>query len=542
MTYLLALIAAMATSMALIPLLVRLAPRIGMMDKPDSRKVHAVPIPRAGGIGIVLGALLPVLIWLPADELKSVYLFGALVLLVFGVWDDIRELGHYTKFIGQLLAVLPVVYYGDLFVTHLPFMNDAVPEHIGKPFTVFALMGMINAINHSDGLDGLAGGMSLLSLGCIAYLAFLSNGDPVVLIALATIGGVFGFLRYNTHPARVFMGDGGSQFLGFTLGFLMVYLIEKVDSALSPALPALILGLPIVDILAVFAQRIYHGMNWFRASRNHIHHRLLHMGFDHYEAVVIIYSVQIALVVSAVFLPYESDWLILSIYLGVCATVFGFLIMKERAHWRAHSARRVSRLSAVIGVIKKHELSKTLPVSLVAVGVSLLFVAVSLLAKDVPSDIAMASAVMGLIFLIYLLLRKRHDGLVAQAVSYIAAAFVIYLETQHMGPMTSAADPMEFGYFATLALIIGLMIRYGHRKSEFTTTPMDYLVIFIVLFAGYLLHNLPEKAYLGAMVVKLVIVFYGCELIFLYARGRQYLFNWLVLLSLSAIALKGAIS
>jgi UDP-GlcNAc:undecaprenyl-phosphate GlcNAc-1-phosphate transferase len=266
------------------------------------------------------------------------------------------------------------------------------------------------------------------------------------------------------------------------------------------------------------------------------------MGFDHYEAVVIIYSVQIALVVSAVFLPYESDWLILSIYLGMCATVFGLLILKERAHWQAHSAKRVSRLAVIVDIIKKHELSETLPVSLVAVGVSLLFIAVSLLARDVPSDISVASAMMALILLLYLFLRKQHDSLIAQAVSYVAAAFVVYLETRHMGPMASWADSMEFGFFAFLALIIGLMIRYGHKKSEFTTTPMDYLVIFIVLFAGFLLHNLPEKAYLGAMVVKLVIIFYGCELIFLYARGRQYLFNWLVLLSLSAIALKGAIS
>ncbi|MBI3440555.1 MAG: undecaprenyl/decaprenyl-phosphate alpha-N-acetylglucosaminyl 1-phosphate transferase, partial [Proteobacteria bacterium] len=228
-------------------------------------------------------------------------------------------LGHYVKFVGQFLAVIVVVYYGNLYVTYLPFLDAELTATIGKPFTVFAMVGVINALNHSDGLDGLAGGMSLLSLSAIAYLAYLVDEGAArnitILIALATIGGVIGFLRYNTHPARVFMGDGGSQFLGFTSGFLTVYLMEKVNPALSPALPALILGLPIIDILAVFVQRIYHGMNWFRASKNHIHHRLLQLGFDHYEAVVIIYSVQIVLVACAIMLPYEPDLLIAPLYL-----------------------------------------------------------------------------------------------------------------------------------------------------------------------------------------------------------------------------------
>src|SRR3990172_4461696 len=120
MTYLISLITAMVISMALIPVMARLAPKLGMIDRPDPRKVHAKPIPRAGGVGIVLGALVPAAMWLHQDPLSGAYLFGALVLLAFGVWDDIQELGHYGKFIGQFIAVIAVVYYGDLHVTHLP--------------------------------------------------------------------------------------------------------------------------------------------------------------------------------------------------------------------------------------------------------------------------------------------------------------------------------------------------------------------------------------------------------------------------------------
>ena len=289
LTFLLPLIAGLAISMVLIPVMVRLAPRLGMIDKPDPRKVHAVPIPRVGGVGIVLGALLPIALLLPLDQSLIAYVFGALVLFGFGVLDDCRELGHYVKFIGQIIAVIAVVYFGDVYVTQLPFMGgEAISETAGRLFTVFAMVGLINAINHSDGLDGLAGGESLLSLAGIAYLSYLAGGMTVTLIALATIGGLFGFMRFNTHPARIFMGDGGSQFLGFTLGFLAVLLTQDVNPVLSPALPALLLGLPIADIIADFIQRIYHKMNWFRATRNHIHHRLLDLGFHHYESVVVV--------------------------------------------------------------------------------------------------------------------------------------------------------------------------------------------------------------------------------------------------------------
>lgn len=542
MLLLIGFITAMAISMAIIPVMVRLAPRLRMIDLPDPRKVHVVPIPRAGGVGIVLGALVPIAIWAPWEPLLVAYMFGALTLLLFGIWDDIKDLGHYVKFLGQFIAVIPVVYFGDLYVTHLPFMGlEPLSASIGKPFTVMAMMGMINAINHSDGLDGLAGGMSLLSLSCMAYLAYLADGALVILIALATLGGVFGFLRYNTHPARVFMGDGGSQFLGFTLGFLAVFLIEKVDSAISPAAVALILGLPIVDILAVFVQRVYHKMNWFRASKNHIHHRLLQLGFDHYESVVIIYSVQILFIVSALFLIYESDLLILSIYGGVCAVVFMFLIIAERKGWRAHRSSRTSKLAAAISRIKQNKIFVRSPVWYVATTIPLAFVLISLWADHIPHDIGSTSAALGIILILVIMIwRGNASSMITQGVSYITGAFVIYLEAKYLGPHGPIKDAIELAYFVSLALAIGIAIRYDN-KADFRTTPMDYLVIVTVLFAGFLLNSLPEKTYLGSMAVKLVILFYACEL--LYSRmGRKWpVLNVTSIATLAILAVRGLI-
>ena len=529
----------MVISMIIIPLVARLAPRIGLIDRPDPRKVHAVPVPRAGGVGIVLGALVPLAIWLPIDELSSTYFFGALILLFFGIWDDISELGHYVKFIGQIIAVVPVVYYGDLYITHFPFMGlETIPESVGKPLTVFAIMGMINAINHSDGLDGLAGGMSLLSLGCMAYLDYLAEGEAVMLIALATLGGVFGFLRYNTHPARVFMGDGGSQFLGFTSGFLAVYLIEKVNPSLSSALPLLFLGMPIADILAVFAQRIHHGMNWFRATKNHIHHRLLQLGFDHHESVVLIYSIQILFVVGAIFLSYESDLLILSVYLGVCALVFIFLTVGERKGWRAHSSTSTSRLTRVIETIKKHRLFSTVPAKFVTVAIPVLFIGVSLTADKIPGDFSLSSAVLAVILLLFIATGNKKDSIVVQAIHYVTAAFIVYLETKFFGDLIPSFEVAEAIYFVALAVATGLAVRYA-REVGFSATPMDYLVIFLILFAGILLHNLPEKSDIGLMAVKLTVLFYGCEIIAGQMRRHWSLMNLSTLGTLVILTSRG---
>ncbi len=346
MNNLLALVAAMVISMVLIPIMARFAPRLGLIDRPNARKVHTVPIPRVGGIGIVLGGLTVMVFLLPPDRLVHAYLFGALALFFFGVWDDIFEIGHYAKFAGQLIAALIVVLYGNLYVISLPFVpGGEISAAFGVPFTLVALLGMINAINHSDGLDGLAGGESLFSLGAIALLAILAkqagaDGVLVFTIAVAVIGGLLGFLRYNTHPARVFMGDSGSQFLGYTLGCLAILLAQKVDPRLSPTVVLLLLGLPIIDILMVLAKRARARSNLFRATRNHIHHRLLDLGFVHQESVIIIYSLQMVFVTSGILLRYESNVLIAVVYLLFCTVVFGTLILAEHSGWHLGERKR----------------------------------------------------------------------------------------------------------------------------------------------------------------------------------------------------------
>ena len=541
LAYLLPLIAALVISMVIIPIMVRMAPRLGMIDKPDSRKVHTVPIPRVGGVGIVIGALLPILFLLPLDQSLIAFLFGGLVLLGFGAWDDSHELGHYVKFIGQFIAVLAVVYYGDVYVTHLPLMGgEPVTETVGKLFTVIAMVGMINAINHSDGLDGLAGGESLMSLVCIAWLSWLAGGTTATIIALATIGGLFGFLRFNAHPARIFMGDGGSQFLGYTLGFLAIVLTQKVNPALSPALPLLILGLPIADIIAVFAQRIYHKMNWFRATRNHIHHRLLDLGFHHYESVVIVYSVQALLILCAVTMSYESDGLIIGVYLVVVAAVFISLYVAERAGWHMRGKTDAASLNGAIEAVKHSPWLISILYGVIFYGISIFLVSGAFISTRIPVDFTMLAAVLFLLLLLRLLAGYRAWFLPLRLLVYMAIIFVVYLLNAYQPAYLSGVDVFTYSFFGVLVFAIGLSIRFA-GEGNFNVTPMDYLVFIAVLVFVMLASKQVVDPGMTAIALKVIILFYGCELILKRMKSRWNVFTLSALLSLLVIGVRGVV-
>lgn len=307
-----------------------------MLDYPINRKVHLAPIPRTGGWGIVVGALVPLLYSMSIDPLLLSYLIGAVVLFGFGLWDDAANLNHRVKFIGQIVAAAAVVFWGDLYVTRIPFMGEMpIPEMYARPFSVFALVGVINAVNHSDGLDGLAGGECLLSLAAILALLLPAVGasDSMALLACATFGSTLAFLRYNRHPARVFMGDTGSQFLGFTLGVLIIYLTQIAEPKVAPTTALLLIGMPVFDILVTLTLRIRRGMSWFAGSRNHLHHRLLDRGFCHHGAVGLLYGMQALLVAVAYLLHQQSESVLLGCYVLICGGGLSALVLAERRGW-----------------------------------------------------------------------------------------------------------------------------------------------------------------------------------------------------------------
>lgn len=527
----------MVISMTLIPIMVRLAPLLGMVDKPDPRKVHKTPIPRVGGVGIVIGTLLPLLVWMQLDTLMISYIVGATILLVFGAWDDAKELGHYVKFIGQFAAVIGVVYWGDLYVTQLPVLgSDAMSESVGRVFTVIAMVGMINAINHSDGLDGLAGGESLISLFAILYLAYQADGNIAIIITIATIGGVFGFLRFNSHPAKVFMGDGGSQFLGFTLGFLAVYLMARVNTALSPALPMLFLGLPIVDILAVFVQRAYNGMNWFRATKNHIHHRLLELGFEHHESVITIYAVQALLVLLAVTIPYENDLLILGIYVGVSILIFTLLLIAEKADWKKKRERILFPSVKAFGFIRKQPQFLQTLTGMIMLCIAAYVAMVAFAVESVPLQFGYILAALTVILLIRLVAGFKVWFLFLRLTLFLTIASMVYMvNTNPSEWFVSISEYFDYTVFVILILLMALGMRFA-ENSQFTVSPLDFLVVLMLLVIGIFPEQLGLSDVLLRLVIEFVVLFYAVEWVLKHMKSRWNMMTISMLLSLAVLS------
>ncbi|RME33476.1 MAG: undecaprenyl/decaprenyl-phosphate alpha-N-acetylglucosaminyl 1-phosphate transferase [Gammaproteobacteria bacterium] len=509
--YLLILVAT-ALSLMAIPLMRRVAPRIGLLDMPgEARKVHKAPVPRVGGWGIVLGIVLPASILMPASPLLHSYLAGVAILFISGVLDDIHELGHYPKFAAQIAAALVVVLHGHLWVWHMPLMGlDPWSPTLGVPFTVFAIVGMINAINHSDGLDGLAGGEALLSLVVILFLGTAHGADAfLVMLAAATIGGILGFLRYNTHPATVFMGDAGSQVVGFTLAVLVIDLTQRVAPVLSPAVVLFLLGLPVMDIVAVLIQRVWHGMNWFKASRNHLHHRLLDLGLDHYDVVVIIYGLQAAMVIAGVLLRFESDALVLAVYAALCAAIFGTITWLERRGWRLSGEGQGMMPGRLIAGLRQNRLLCILPARLLLVLVCGYLLLAALASREVPADFGWMAVALLLVLAVDRMVLKGKERQYALMVVYITGVFTVFL-ARDPHPLGWLGNPVESVLFLVMALLVALAVKFD-RKIHFGTTPLDYLMVLglvtITLLAAYYRQLLP----VSMLVVKMVVLLYAME-------------------------------
>jgi UDP-GlcNAc:undecaprenyl-phosphate GlcNAc-1-phosphate transferase len=287
---------------------------------------------------MVLGVIVAILLWTPlGNEVVSV-VCAVLIIFVFGVWDDRSDLSYRIKFLGQIAAAAVVVVYGDIAIHIMPFMGmDPVSGWISVPFTIFVLVAVTNAINLSDGLDGLAAGTTMFSIATVAMLAYLVNDADIIFIAMAIMGAISGFLRFNTYPARIFMGDTGSQFLGFMTGVLVIHLTQNVYPAVNPAIPLYLLGLPMFDTLFVMIKRAYHGHSPFLPDNNHVHHQLLALGFTHYEAVVSIYITQALFVIAGVMLRYQSDLLVVGSWFLANIMLAIILVLAGRYRWRAHA-------------------------------------------------------------------------------------------------------------------------------------------------------------------------------------------------------------
>lgn len=302
-----AFIVAFLISYAATPIVKLIAFKIGAVDVPkDNRRMHKKPIARIGGIAIFYGFIISILCFAKIDNSLRGILIGSIIIVVLGVFDDIYNLNALFKFVVQILAALIVVAHG-VRIDHISSFGFCKTPYISLgiwsvPLTLIWIVGVTNAVNLIDGLDGLAAGVSTISTVSLFAISLIMKESGVAIVTAAIAGAGFGFLPYNIHPAKIFMGDTGSTFLGFVLGSISVVGLFKSYAVISIAVPFLILGLPIFDTLFAIVRRLLRGQSPMHADRGHVHHRLIDLGFNQKQTVIILLITSGLLSLSAVVL------------------------------------------------------------------------------------------------------------------------------------------------------------------------------------------------------------------------------------------------
>lgn len=513
-TGLISFLMAISLSMMLIPFLVRMAPSLDLVDPPGPRKIHKNIVPRVGGIAIYLGSLIPMLIWMPKDQLFFALIVALTLLFLFGVWDDRSDINFKLKFIGQIAAAAIVVYWGDASIHHFPFFADnEIPASLSRIFTVILLVGVTNAVNMTDGLDGLAGGTSLLAIGCMTVIAYLAMDVNMLVFGLALIGATLGFLRFNTYPARVFMGDSGSQLLGFCSGLICILVTQNSNTALSPMVAVMVLGLPLLDVFMVMAIRLSEGRSPFSADTNHIHHRFLSIGFSHREAVYVVYAIQIALVLTAFLLRYASDGVLLFIYLLFCATLLSLLSFAQgRVGLSNDWVERAQRLMLRIGLDNElGGLRRSAYWTIRAIFSAILILGVSC-SNEISGDFGILASLLLVMLLPTILIKNEFTNAVRRLCLYVTAGFVVYFME-----MAQQDDGIIATYLPVLFLIIGVAVAFlirlaGSSVREFST--LDFLLLAMAVIVSLFPNATVMDGVDATLVIEIVVLFYTIDVLF----------------------------
>ena len=347
------------SSLFVIPKIASIARSIGLLDHPGRRKVHDIPRPLVGGIGMVISATFSCLLLVPLAGSRGVFL-GVAVLLLVGFLDDFRELGHRQKFLAQIGAGVLAMYFskvllvsfGDLLsLGEVSFAGIDVAVWL---VTLFCIVGVINSLNLIDGLDGLAGGVSFIAFFTFALHASFAENLGLMVINLAFAGAVLGFLRYNWPPASVFMGDAGSLCLGFVLACMSIIMTQGETAIMSPVAPLLILAVPITDTVVIMTKRALRGQSPFKADQYHLHHIFMRFGLGRATAVKIILFISLVMSCLSLLEPMFDipDYGLFAIYLFYFALYVVssfFIVFTMRASLKYQRRRSKEKMKSTEG-------------------------------------------------------------------------------------------------------------------------------------------------------------------------------------------------
>lgn len=307
----------------------KIAKHIGAMDIPNKRKVHTVPMPRLGGLGIFLTFLFGYMLFGVQSPQMNAILIGSFIIIIVGVIDDISPIGATTKLFGQLIAASIVLFYGGIVLDKVTIFKMNIDFGLfAYPLTILFIVACINIINLIDGLDGLSTGICsifYLTVGIIALMKATFGGLDVSLVFIM-LGASLGFLVHNFHPAKIFSGDSGSMFQGFMIATISL-LGFKTITMTSFVIPVLLLGIPILDTLFAIIRRTLKKEPIYKPDKEHLHHQLLKLGLSHRNTVLAIYAMNILFAFASIVYTINDKKLGIIIYIIILILII-FMITK----------------------------------------------------------------------------------------------------------------------------------------------------------------------------------------------------------------------
>ena len=512
---------ALFTSLVLIPSISRLAVSIGILDEGDARKIHSGRVPRLGGFAIFFGVLLAALLFCTVDLVVKAYLAGGIIIFLTGLSDDLQGLTPLQKLGGELVAATVAVVIGGQSLHSLGNLfgfGEITLGALALPFTIVALVGVINAVNLIDGLDGLAGGMAAIASLGFLVLGGMAGNPSLMYIAASLLGATLGFLKFNTHPAQIFMGDSGSLFLGYSLGFCAVNLAVTGETDVSPVTPLILLALPIVDTIVVMAGRVRRGRRFFAPDTSHLHHRLLNLGFSHGVVVAGLYVVSYCFALAAVIFRAAPDHILFYGLLAVLAAGYVNLRLMEREQAKL-GALKIFSLRLPYPKLYHNPRLHQLYISLLRCAKYLLvavFILTMLIPPVIRGDIGIIAALLVSLFGVMLFIRTDRTTRFLHFAIYFNGAFVIYLMQNYTAdvsifgfPLVQVSDAV-FGSLVVVALVLAAI---RGNPGVVISTPLEYLIIFLVISVPLLPEPLLQQHDLLSVAGKSVILFLALKLV-----------------------------
>jgi UDP-GlcNAc:undecaprenyl-phosphate GlcNAc-1-phosphate transferase len=322
---------ALILSLIFTPVSIWLAPKIGAVDIPkDARRMHTKPIPRFGGMAIFIGTIIAIIFFMDNNQNEMGIIIGGICIYALGVIDDLKGMPAKVKLLGQIGCASIVFAFGiriQFITNHFGDGQSYLVGFSGFIITIIWIVGITNTVNLIDGLDGLAAGVVIIASLAIGYTAYIHGMYQVTLAMMAIAGGTLGFLPYNFHPAKIFMGDGGSLFLGFMLATFSIMGPVKGATVVATLVPVLVLGVPIFDTAFAILRRLINKRPIMEADKGHLHHRMMAVGLGQMRTVLMIYGISAVMGIAAIL--FSRDLFVETIGLVAASSTFIYIYIKD---------------------------------------------------------------------------------------------------------------------------------------------------------------------------------------------------------------------